>query len=215
MSGKYCLRERKTKNYEETAMLPRLMPKKRKADDNLYPVEVIEKVGSRVKIHYTGYGSEYDEWRDEKDIVEPATYKPFNFHEELVYQIKLALDSKRKEPEVRIELPFDKIFFDGGLKSAGSFTGCSHGHDVFTIKAYADLSVLLGDGWWYRFINKQMNFCYVNKATVQYYLHQRKAVTEYTCDGQIKTQRMSAPVLIFKFVRMDGVGSDWQTICKN
>ena len=102
MSEKYCLRERKTKKNEETAMLPRLMPKKRKADDHLYPMEVIDKVGSRVKIHYTGYGSEYDKWREEKDIVKPATYKPFNFHEELVYQIKLVLDSKRKVSDVKI-----------------------------------------------------------------------------------------------------------------
>ena len=55
----------------------------------------------------------YDEWREEKDIVELATYKAFNFHEELVYRIKLALDSKRKEPEIRTELPSIKIFREG------------------------------------------------------------------------------------------------------
>ena len=39
----------------------------------------------------------YDEWREEKDIVELATYQAFNFHED---QIKLALDSKKKEPDI-------------------------------------------------------------------------------------------------------------------
>ena len=47
---------------------------KKKADNNLYLVEVIEKVGNRVKIRYTGYGSEYDKWREKKDIFKTATY---------------------------------------------------------------------------------------------------------------------------------------------
>ena len=47
---------------------------KRKADDNLYPVEVIEKVGIRVEIHYTGYGLENNKLKEEKDIFETSTY---------------------------------------------------------------------------------------------------------------------------------------------
>ena len=54
------------------------MPEKRKADDNLYPIEVIEKVGSRVKIHYTGYES--DKWREEKENFETATYTTDHIH---------------------------------------------------------------------------------------------------------------------------------------
>ena len=37
----------------------------------LFDLEVLERDSgsSRVKVHYTGYGSSDDEWRDEKDIV--------------------------------------------------------------------------------------------------------------------------------------------------
>ena len=39
-------------------------------EDKLYPVEVTERALNRVKIHYIGYGSDDDEWRDADDIVD-------------------------------------------------------------------------------------------------------------------------------------------------
>ena len=38
----------------------------------LYPVEVIERddEAKRVKVHYTGYGSSDNEWKDEHDVVD-------------------------------------------------------------------------------------------------------------------------------------------------
>ena len=92
-------------------------------NDKLYPIEVVEREDNRIKIHYTGYDKKFDEWRDMKDIVQPkstkksSVYRPFSLYGELSYQVKLALNSsRRKEPEVRIEIPFDEVEFNGGLK---------------------------------------------------------------------------------------------------
>ena len=45
--------------------IPRV--RRQKVEDKLYPVEVTERTLNRVKIHYIGYGSEDDEWRDADD----------------------------------------------------------------------------------------------------------------------------------------------------
>ena len=70
----YQLRERDKKNYKELAdlKLPRAeRAAKQVQDDHLYELEVIEEdeYSGRVKVHYTGYGPEHDEWRDKKDVV--------------------------------------------------------------------------------------------------------------------------------------------------
>ena len=58
-------------------------------------------------------------------------YQPFELHKELAYQIKLALDSRgRREPQVRIDLPFDKLLFDGGLKQLGKWSHNVRGSEV-------------------------------------------------------------------------------------
>ena len=41
---------------------------KPKTADQLYPIEVVEEDGDRVKVHYVGYGLEDDEWRKREDI---------------------------------------------------------------------------------------------------------------------------------------------------
>ena len=47
-------------------------------------------------------------------------YRPFHLHNELAYQIKAALNSwARSDVDVRIELPFDRYLFIGGLQQAG------------------------------------------------------------------------------------------------
>lgn len=44
----------------------------RQIESELYPVEVLERdeEAKRVKVHYTGYGSSDDEWKDKGDIVD-------------------------------------------------------------------------------------------------------------------------------------------------
>ena len=36
----------------------------------LYPVEVLEHEAGKVKIHYIGYGSSDDEWKEEEELVD-------------------------------------------------------------------------------------------------------------------------------------------------
>jgi len=38
-------------------------------EDELYAVTIVERQSMKVKVHYVGYGSQHDEWRDEADIV--------------------------------------------------------------------------------------------------------------------------------------------------
>ena len=41
-----------------------------KVSDELYAVEVLERdLGRRVHVHYTGFSRQYDEWKEEAEIV--------------------------------------------------------------------------------------------------------------------------------------------------
>ena len=150
---------------------------RRVLSNKLYPITVIEKEGDKVKIHYDGYGEEFDEWRNEIDIVLPEKqemYQPFELHNELAYQIKLSLNSRgRRDPVIRIEVPFDKLLFEGGLKMAGYYIIYTT-HDVQGVKRYGDLSPLLGSHWYMRGLNERINFCYVNLLSIRFYLYKRQ-----------------------------------------
>lgn len=72
----YSLRQKEKKNYRDLAdvKLPPTRKLKSSADaDKLYAVEILEtdEERGRVKVHYTGYGPEYDEWKREGEIVKP------------------------------------------------------------------------------------------------------------------------------------------------
>ena len=88
----YNLRSQATKNYKDTST-PRLPRAERiqHDPDRLYAVEVLEKDEKRVKVHYVGYSTVHDEWRDVEDIVPPSDepvkgalqmelYCPFELH---------------------------------------------------------------------------------------------------------------------------------------
>ena len=129
----YELRKKEKKTYRKLAdvRLPRSerIPSK---VDMLYPIEILERTSDRVKIHWIGYDSKYDEWRNEGDIESIAESRPgalqieqycaLDFHQELVYAIKAVLRSSlpRRDPEVRLEVPFDLLIYNGGLKAAGT-----------------------------------------------------------------------------------------------
>ena len=74
-------------------------------------------------------------------VAEQDIYQLFELHHELAIQIKMALDSKhRRDPEVRIELPFDRLLFEGGLKQAGHLVaGGVRGAAVYGISSYTSL----------------------------------------------------------------------------
>ena len=64
-------------------------------------------------------------------------YKSFDLHYELAYAIKAALRSclPRHDPDVRLEIPFDLLIFNGGLKLVGAFVRKFRGHDISGISS--------------------------------------------------------------------------------
>lgn len=217
-SARYCLREKAKKDYREVQVpLPR--PERAASNsDKLYPIEVIDEDGDRVKIHYIGYGDGWDEWRSREDVVDMAkakqdtrtrqleTYTPYNPHQELAHAIKAALTPSRKfgGPEVRIELPFDLLVFQGGLKVLGTYIKTFRGNDLYGINEYGDLVPLLGSRWHVRGINRHLDFCAVEKCSVVFHIFKKSSIEDYISEE--KTELVPGGyTLVFKFVRFDGV----------
>ena len=88
--------------------------------------------------------------------------------------------SRRKEsPTIRIDLQFDKVLFEGGLKVCGTASRFYCGVQRYTIKKYVDLNPVLGQNWHFRSINPNGDFFYVLLNTVEYYLYKREPLKEY------------------------------------
>ena len=85
----------------------------------------------------------------------------------------------------------------------------SHGHEIYGISSYSTLDPILSPQWHLRVLNKEKDFCYAILETVQFYLHRRQPVEdaddpERSADGGY--------LLIFRFVRGDGVQRNWDDI---
>ena len=74
---------------------------------------------------------------------------------------------------MRIDLPFDCIKFDGGLRLGGKEKSVCM---VYSITRFQDL---LGINWHFQGINVNGNFCYVILNTVEYYLYHRRSLKEF------------------------------------
>jgi len=97
----------------------------------------------------------YDEWRDEADIVPLETdEKPvesFNLHSELARRSKQSLNCVRKEtPVVHMDMPFDFVLYEGGLKARGYFAREYYRTERYKIRQYKDLNTLLSTNWHWR-----------------------------------------------------------------
>ena len=136
----YGLRRSRNRNYKDLSdlHLPRVTRSRHR--NKLYPVEVVERAGSRVKVHYIGYDNTSDEWRELSDIITtnaegPVISKtcitqvhPYSLYQELGIKIKQALVCGRKQsPVVKINMGFDCLLFKGGLQTAGISTRCVQG----------------------------------------------------------------------------------------
>ena len=206
----YELRQGQRKDYKELAdtKLPRVKRSSTKHDpDKLYAIEIMEEEDNRVMVHYTGYSTKYDEWRNKEDIVEPTVasperYKPLDVHELLAYAIKSSLVSGRdRDPAIRLEVPFDRLIFQGGMKLAGKLVRVVRGEEHYGIIQHKDLTPFLGEKWFIRGINAHLDFCAVLAETVTYHLHKKAPINDYLSSETIN----GGYVLIFKFVRFDGV----------
>lgn len=78
MASHYSLRYQQKKNYKKLGdtKLPKVRPTK--TTEKLYELEILEEDTStgKIKVHYIGYGSEDDEWREKEDIVDTGPPKP-------------------------------------------------------------------------------------------------------------------------------------------
>ena len=86
------------------------------------------------------------------------------------------------------------------------------GHAVYTIKKYSNLTFLLRDRWHMGGINDCLDSCYVDLQTVRYYLYQHKDLEDFNQCG--KKLISGSSILVFTFVRMDGVRSKYDDIAK-
>ena len=217
----YNTRKRKV-DYRKLNEIEGIPRKARRKRSELYPVEVVEHdtANAKVKIHYIGYSSNQDEWRNAADIVDCTPPKPlislvFSLYQELALKIKRSLQGSRKaSPEVRIEMDFDDVMFDGGLKQAGKLKKVQRGVNVYSISAYGDLDCLLGSKWFIRCFNSNGDFGYAILRTVNFMLKKRRPLVEYrpTQDAFEKLTFSQGYCLVFTFVRGDGVASGFQTI---
>ena len=78
---------------------------------------------------------------------------------------------------IEVTIPFTEEAFIY-LKDAGYYQNKSRGNEVYGLKDLKEWDHLLGKKWYLRVLNKWMDFCYVNVATVQFYLRQRKEIEE-------------------------------------
>ena len=160
-------------------------------------MEVLERDNGRVKIHYVGYSDVNDEWRDEKEIapfgvqgaLQMEPYRPYCHHRELARAIKAALRSAlpRRDPDVWIEIPFDQLVYNGGLKKVGTFVRTFRGNDVHQIKMYDDLVPLLGIWWCICVLNEQKDFCAAKFETVMFHLGRRPDLTDFSPEDRTLT----------------------------
>lgn len=127
--------------------------------NQIYNIEVIEEEVRRVKVHYTGYSSQYDEWIRRSQIMYKPVRRPSTPNDEqsiallsLSSQIKQKLIPSRKveDPAVRIQLPFSRTAFELLRRQGESWSKSRTGNHTYTIRQYSDFNELLGEQWFMR-----------------------------------------------------------------
>lgn len=157
-----------------------------------------DKTSNKVKIHFVGYDSSFDEWRDVGDSLNGERSKMLcrstirfepcmdslpdrtsAFIYNLAKSIKAALYSSKKEsPEVRIEERVDADIYEGSFKNIGVVKK-QMGKNVHTVVNNADLCHVLGNKWFERIININCDFCYVVAGTVRFWLTEKRPLKEF------------------------------------
>ena len=196
-----CKRTRSPVNYREADMVK--LPRASRSQDKVYPVTILEQNSDKVKVHYIGYSSIYDEWKYEDELIEEgggpsesqATYQPYSLYHNLRLRVKQALIRGRKNsPVIKIVMNFDPVLFSGGLKAVGVPFKVVQGIQHYKIKKYQDLDPYLGSSWHYRGLNSSGDYNFVELETVDFWLRKAKSLVEYlpdkVCDsGQVTGSR--------------------------
>ncbi len=176
----------------------------------LYPVIVVpstDSTNNRVRIHYLGFSSRFDEWRNTNDLVHlesSCILEDHDFNEDLALKIKASLSTQRKSnPAV--------CTFDKGLKMKGKFKRQIRVVEHYTIDVYSDLDSLLGSNWHYRGLNSAGDFCYV---MFNFYLYHKRPLIHYI-EKENKPVKVCVPqgyTLVFQYVRGDGPPSQFGNV---
>ena len=193
--------------------------------DELFPITIVERQESRVKVHYIGYSSIYDEWKDTNELeylsdqqelqCEPLPSKPvrpfesFSLYHNLAVKIKQSLACQRRSsPSVKITTPFDLILYNGGLKEAGVPSKKVHGNQYYRINHYRDLNHLLGKNWHFRGINENGDYGYAVMGTIEFYLSKCRPIKDYIPleDGTIQLSSVD-PGYLLSFTFVCGYGT--------
>ena len=129
------------------------------------------------------------------------------FFDKVRRKIKYQLfPSKREDPNVKIEMEVDVDVFEVLSK-----LGLEKRNGYFEVVANEKLDLVLGADWDYRIINKQLDFSYVIPQTVGLWMRKRKQFLEFKLIAGVPIQKNieQDPVLVFSFVRGDGVKADY------
>ena len=190
-----------------------------------------DKIENKVKIHFIGYSSDFDEWRGGDDLVDrdksslgrlvprfipsedSLSDRASALFNRLGREIKFSLFStKRESPEVRIEMQIDMDIYKTHLQNIG-FVKKSRGREVHCVDDNSHLCDLLGSKWFERIQNVNGDFCYVIPVTVRFWLHEKKPVREfvYVGDTLVESHTESDLEVIFTFVRGDGVKAEYNS----
>ena len=189
---------------------------KKTSPNHLLDIEVLEQEEYRVKIHYTGYSARHDRWIRKSEIeYKPASTtvpdKKLSLLAVLACAIKQKLVPSRKleDPDVRLQLPFDRNTFTL-LQQCGKPLGTFHGNRTYTIEKYSDLDPLLGKHWYIRVTNIYGDFSTVILEMIRFYLMQPRPLLDIDFKKDVTGELNFTPsyleqemVIVFKFVRQD------------
>ena len=108
-----------------------------------------------------------------------------------------------------MELQIDLDVF-GILEGCGRKV-CRRNKPVFIVDCMRRLDSILGMKWDERILNANGDFAHVYKGTVSFWLVEKKPVLEYKYVGGslIQSAIENETVLIFSFVRGDGVSAEY------
>ena len=183
---------------------------------NLYDIEIVDEdeESDRVRIHYVGYSSEYDEWRNRSEIVVrppqtviPPRVDPVNFSfSNLLCAIKKQLKPSREDPTIRIQLPFEEEDCEFLIQKG---TKCKNSNQ-FKMNSYSELDGVLGEDWHYRVVNTRGDFSFIVLETVRFHVYRPKPILEYV--PKLKDSKLQyipaythqQTQLVFSFVRREG-----------
>ena len=197
-----------------------LTRKEPKMTDNLYPISVLDDEHDskgRIRIHYIGYGHEFDEWREPTELVNVASpcvlSEKYDLHQDLALRIKSTLTASRKSnPCIKILMPFDELVFSEGLAAKGYIHSTTRRIAHYRITQYSDLNELLGEGWHFRGLNAIGDYCFVVPNTIEYYLCRRRPIVHFVPSSNGSPVQISTPqgfLLHLMFIRGDGTSSDF------